>query len=343
MKKHLNTLFVTTQGAYLAKEGETIAVKVERDVRLRLPVHTIGGIVCFGNVSCSPFLMGFCAENGVGISFLTEQGRFLARVHGPVSGNVLLRRQQYRMADDEGASAAVAGFALIGKIANSRMVLQRALRDHSEKIEAKILGFAVQRLGAYLQQLQGDHSLDTIRGFEGDAAHLYFNVFDHLIVAQKEDFFFNERNRRPPLDNVNCLLSFIYTLVMHDVRSALEGVGLDPAVGFLHRDRPGRPSLALDLMEEFRPYLADRLALSLINMRQVRGADFKRTESGAVMMSDDARKKVLVAYQERKQDEIQHPFLDEKVRIGILYHVQALLFARYIRGDLDGYPPFIWR
>ncbi|MCK9275772.1 MAG: type I-C CRISPR-associated endonuclease Cas1c [Syntrophales bacterium] len=343
MKKHLNTLFVTTQGAYLAKEGETISVKVDGNVKLRLPVHTIGGIVCFGNVSCSPYLMGFCAENGVGISFLTEQGRFLARVQGPVSGNVLLRRQQYRLADDENASATVAGSALVGKIANSRMVLQRALRDHQGKIDAGAVGFVVQRLGAYLQQLQGNHSLETIRGFEGDAAHLYFSVFDHLIVTQKKDFSFNERNRRPPLDNINCLLSFIYTLVMHDVRSALEGVGLDPAVGFLHRDRPGRPSLALDLMEEFRPYLADRLALSLINMRQVRAADFKRAESGAVLMSDDVRKKVLISYQERKQAEIQHTFIDEKVSIGILYHVQALLLARHIRGDLDGYPPFIWR
>lgn len=343
MKKHLNTLFVTTQGTYLAKEGETIAVKVEGNVKLRLPVHTIGGIVCFGNVSCSPYLMGFCAENGVGISFLTEQGRFLARVQGPVSGNVLLRRQQYRMADDETISAAIAGSVLVGKVANARMVLQRALRDHADKIDAEAVGFIVQRLGTYLQQLPGNHSLDTIRGFEGDAAHLYFSVFDHLIVVQKKEFSFNERNRRPPLDNVNCLLSFMYTLVMHDVRSALEGVGLDPAVGFLHRDRPGRPSLALDVMEEFRPFIADRLALSMINMRQVRGDDFRRTESGAVQMSDDARKKVLVAYQERKQDELQHPFLDEKVSIGILYHVQALLLARHIRGDLDGYPPFIWR
>ncbi len=343
MKKHLNTLFVTTQGAYLAKEGETIVVKVEKDVRLRLPVHTIGGIVCFGNVSCSPFLMGFCAENGVGVSFLTEHGRFLARIQGPVSGNVLLRREQYRQADDPKTSTDVARAVLTGKIANSRTVLQRALRDHADKMAAAEVSFAVKRLSNYLNLLNQDQSLDALRGCEGDAAHIYFSVFDHLIVAQKEDFSFQERNRRPPLDNVNALLSFIYTLLVHDIRSALETVGLDPAVGFLHRDRPGRPSLALDLMEEFRPFLADRLALSLINRQQVQGKGFQKSDSGAVLMTDETRKTLLVAYQERKQEEILHPFLDEKVTIGLLFHMQALLMARYLRGDLDGYPPFIWK
>ncbi len=343
MKKHLNTLFVTTQGAYLAKEGETIVVKVEKEVRLRLPVHTIGGIVCFGNVSCSPFLMGFCAENSVGISFLTEHGRFLARVQGPVSGNVLLRREQYRRADDPATSAEIARAILTGKIANSRTVLQRALRDHGDKLAADQVGIVVKRLNNCLELLNQGQPLDSLRGCEGDAAHLYFKVFDHLIVAQKEAFTFEERNRRPPLDNVNALLSFIYTLLLHDIRSVLETVGLDPAVGFLHRDRPGRPSLALDMMEEFRPFLADRLTLSLINLRQVQEKGFKKTDSGAVMMTDETRKTVLVAYQERKQEEIIHPFLDEKVTIGLLFHTQALLMARYLRGDLDGYPPFIWK
>jgi CRISP-associated protein Cas1 len=343
MKKHLNTLFVTTQGAYLAKEGETVVVKVEQEVRLRIPVHTIGGIVCFGNVGCSPFLMGFCAENNVGISFLSEHGRFLARIQGPVSGNVLLRREQYRKADDPAFSAAVAKSVLIGKIANCRTVLQRALRDHAPKMDAQQVGDTVKRLNNHLELLNRDHDLDILRGVEGDAAHIYFGVFDHLIVAQKETFSFQERNRRPPLDNVNCLLSFIYTLLAHDVRSAIEAVGLDPAVGFLHRDRPGRPSLALDLMEEFRPFLADRLALSLINLRQVQDKGFTKTDTGAVLMNDDTRKTLLVAYQERKQEEIYHPFLDEKVTIGLLFHVQALLLARYLRGDLDGYPPFIWK
>lgn len=343
MKKLLNTLYVTTQGAYLAKEGETVVVKINQEVRLRVPVHTIGGIVCFGNVSCSPFLMGFCGENGVGISFLTEYGRFLARVQGPVSGNVLLRREQYRRADDQDYSAQMAKAFVTGKIANCRTVLQRVLRDHSEKMNDDALSRSVVDLTRSLQSLELNKSLDAVRGLEGDAAHTYFSVFDNLIVAQKESFTFQERNRRPPLDNVNCLLSFLYTLLMHDCRGALESVGLDPAVGFLHRDRPGRPSLALDMMEEFRPFIADRLALSLINLRQVQDKGFKKTEAGAVMMNDETRKTLLVAYQARKQEEINHPFLDEKVTIGLLFHVQALLLARCLRSDLDGYPPFIWK
>ena len=343
MKKHLNTLFVTTQGAYLAKEGETVVVKIEQEARLRIPVHTIGGIVCFGTVSLSPFLMGFCAENGVGVSFLSEQGRFLARVQGPVSGNVLLRREQYRRGDDLIFSAGMAKAVVAGKIANCRTVLQRALRDHTQKMDANQVDHIVKRLNHSLNLLNQEQPLDVVRGIEGDAAHSYFSVFDQLIIAQKDSFSFQERNRRPPLDNVNCLLSFIYTLLVHDVRSALETVGLDPAVGFLHRDRPGRPGLALDLMEEFRPFLADRLALSLINLRQVQAKGFKKSDTGAVLMNDDTRKTLLVAYQERKQEEIVHPFLDEKVTIGLLFHVQALLLARYLRGDLDGYPPFIWK
>ncbi len=343
MKKLLNTLYVTTQGAYLSKDGETITVSVEREVRLRLPIHTLGGIICFGNVSCSPYLMGFCAENGVGVSFLNEYGRFLARVQGPVSGNVLLRREQYRKADDLEYCAQLAKYFVTGKIANCRTVLQRTLRDHADKIAEDKLRQTVDYLGRSLESLNRERVLDAVRGMEGDAAHAYFDVFDHLIVSQKEDFTFRERNRRPPLDNVNCLLSFIYTLVMHDIRGALESVGLDPAVGFLHRDRPGRPSLALDMMEEIRPFLADRLTLSLINMRRVQGKGFTKSDTGAVTMNDETRKTVLVAYQERKQEEIVHPFIDEKISIDLLFHVQALLLARYLRGDLDGYPPFIWR
>jgi len=343
MKKLLNTLYVTTQGAYLAKEGETVVVKIDQEVRLRLPVHTIGGIVCFGNVSCSPFLMGFCGESGVGISFLSEHGRFLARVQGPVSGNVLLRREQYRFADDQEYSARMAKAFVTGKIANCRKVLQRALRDHSDKMSDADLTRSIAVLNSSLKSLGLNQSLDSVRGLEGDAAHTYFGVFDNLIVVQKESFVFQERNRRPPLDNVNCLLSFLYTLLVHDCRSALESVGLDPAVGFLHRDRPGRPSLALDLMEEFRPFLADRLTLSLINLKQVQDKGFSKTEAGAVMMNDETRKTLLVAYQERKQEEIYHPFLDEKITIGLLFHVQAMFLARCLRGDLDGYPPFIWK
>ena len=343
MKKHLNTLFVTTQGAYLAKEGESVIVRVEKETRLRIPVHTLGGIVCFGNVGCSPFLMGFCAERDVAISFLSEYGRFLARVQGPVSGNVLLRREQYRRADDMTFSAQMARAVLTGKLANCRTVLQRALRDHSDKLDADQVNYASRQINGSLKRVQEDVPLNSLRGIEGDAAHVYFKAFDHLITSQKGDFSFKDRNRRPPLDNVNCLLSFLYTLVMHDVRSALESVGLDPAVGFLHRDRPGRPGLALDLMEEFRPFIADRLTLSLINLSQVQKKGFKKSESGAVLMDDETRKSVLVAYQKRKQDEIMHPFIEEKVTIGLLFHMQALLLARYLRGDLDGYPPFIWK
>ncbi|MBW1833299.1 MAG: type I-C CRISPR-associated endonuclease Cas1 [Deltaproteobacteria bacterium] len=343
MKKHLNTLFVTTQGAYLAKEGESVIVRVEKQTRLRIPVHTLGGIVCFGNVGCSPFLMGFCAERDVAISFLSEYGRFLARVQGPVSGNVLLRREQYRKADDMTFSAQMARSVLTGKVANCRTVLRRALRDHSDKLDTDQVSQASRQISGSLKRLQEDVPLNSLRGIEGDAAHVYFKVFDHLITSQKQDFFFQDRNRRPPLDNVNCLLSFLYTLVMHDVRSALESVGLDPAVGFLHRDRPGRPGLALDLMEEFRPFIADRLTLSLINLSQVQKKGFKKSESGAVLMDDETRKTVLVAYQKRKQDEIMHPFIEEKVTIGLLFHTQALLLARYLRSDLDGYPPFIWK
>lgn len=343
MKKHLNTLFVTTQGAYLSKEGETVVVKVDNEVRLQAPVHTLGGIVCFGQVGCSPYLMGFCAERGVAISFMTEWGGFLAKVQGPVSGNVLLRREQYRRADDSKSSADIARAILTGKLANCRTVLSRSLRDHPEKIDTDAVSRAVNKLTDALRRLSFESDLEVLRGIEGESASAYFEVFDHLITTQKDDFEFNERNRRPPLDKVNCLLSFLYTMLMHDVRSALETVGLDPAVGFLHRDRPGRYGLALDLMEEFRPFIADRTALSLINLCQVQGRGFDKKESGGIWMNDDTRKTVLVTYQKRKQDEIMHPFLNEKVTIGLLFHTQALLMARYLRGDMDAYPPFVWK
>ncbi len=342
MKTHLNTLFVTTQGAYLAKDGETVAVRIEKEVKLRIPVHTLDSVVCFGNVGCSPFLMGFCAERDVSISFLSENGRFLARVLGPVSGNVLLRREQYRRADDPDFSAQISRGFVTGKIANCRTNLQRVIRDHAKKIDVPVVEDAIKRLTTSLRRLQDELDLDAIRGVEGDAAHVYFDVFDHLVIRNKEDFFFHQRNRRPPLDRINCLLSFLYTLVMHDVRSALECTGLDPAVGFLHRDRPGRPGLALDLMEEFRP-MGDRLALSLVNLGQLQKKDFIISEAGGVRMKDKARKTLLVSYQKRKQDIIQHPFLDKKMPIGLLFHTQSLLLARFLRGDIDGYPPIIWR
>jgi len=343
MKKFLNTLFVTTQGAYLNKEGEAILISVEKEVKLRLPIHTLGGIVCFGNVLCSPFLLGHCAENQVAVSFLTERGRFLARVHGPVSGNVLLRREQYRRADDPDASTAIARSLVTAKVANARNVLQRATRDHADKEQVTALEPAVIRLGRIVDELSACGNVEEVRGREGDAGREYFGVFDHLITAQKDTFSLRNRNRRPPLDPMNALLSFIYTLLAHDCVGALESVGLDPQVGFLHRDRSGRSSLALDLMEEFRPYFADRLALSMVNLRQIQGSGFKKSESGAVEMDDDTRKTLLIAYQKRKQEEIKHPFLDETMPIGLLFYAQALLLARHLRGDLDGYPPFIWK
>lgn len=343
MRKLLNTLYVTTQGAYLARDGETILVRVGGETRLRVPIHTLEGIVCFGVVSCSPAAMSLCGERGVLISFLSERGRFLARVQGPVSGNVLLRREQYRCADDHDRSMEIVRYILGAKLVNSRSVLSRAIRDHGANIDSGSVGQAVDRIGRIFRDLDKLRTLDSLRGCEGEAAQAYFGVFDHLIVQQKNDFRYAGRSRRPPLDNVNALLSFIYTLLVHDIQSALESVGLDPAVGFLHRDRSGRPSLALDIMEEFRSVLADRLALSLINRQQVSGRGFRHTESGAVMMDDKTRKAVLVAYQKRKQEDVKHPFLGEKMKVGLLPFAQALLMSRFLREDIDGYPPYIMR
>ncbi|MFH1136845.1 MAG: type I-C CRISPR-associated endonuclease Cas1c [Pseudomonadota bacterium] len=343
MKRLLNTLYVTTQGTYLAREGETVLVRVEKQTRLRVPIHTLGGIVCFGRVSMSPGLMGLCGERKILVSFLKESGRFLARVQGPVSGNVLLRREQYRKADDLVFTASIARAAVAGKIANCRTVLLRVLRDRPGGPNEDEMKAAADQLARLAEPLRIITDLDEVRGLEGEAARVYFGVFDHLITSEKDLFFFRGRSRRPPLDNMNALLSFLYTLLAHEMTSALEGVGLDPAVGFLHRDRPGRPGLALDLMEEFRPILADRLALALINRKQLRGKDFVQQENGAVLMTDAARKEVVTAYQKRKQEELNHPFLGEKVSIGLLPHVQALLLSRRLRGDLDDYPPFVWR
>lgn len=343
MKRLLNTLYVTTAGSYLARDGETVKVRVDKETKLRVPIHTLGAIVCFGQVSCSPPLMGLCAERGVGLCFLSQYGKFWARVNGKVSGNVLLRREQYRRADDEEFAADLARSIVAAKIANSRTVLLRGLRDHGDGEGCEALREAGEHLRRLLREMEGPATLEVVRGREGDGARCYFGVFDHLIVGQKEDFRFERRSRRPPLDNINALLSFLYTLLAHDVASALEVVGLDPAVGYLHRDRPGRPGLALDLMEELRAFFVDRLVLTLINRQQVRGKGFQKTESGAVTMDEETRKAVLVAWQKRKQDEIRHPFIGETMPLGLLPHVQAQLLARYLRGDLDGYPPFIWK
>jgi CRISPR-associated protein Cas1 len=339
MRRLLNVLYVTLPQAYLSKEGETILVRQEQETRLRVPILALEGIVCFGQVTMSPALMAFCAERNVGVSFLSDHGKFLARIQGPIHGNVLLRREQYRRADTEIGSAAVARSVLLAKVANARTSLLRAAREHPSEMVDR----ASDQLGDSLRALESTSTLDGLRGVEGDAAHSYFSVFDELILQQKETFFFHERSRRPPLDNVNALLSFLYVLLAHDVSSALETVGLDPAVGFLHRDRPGRAGLALDLMEELRPVLADRVALTLINRRQIAPSGFARSDSGAVTMNDATRKEVLVAWQSRKQEEILHPFLDERIPFGLVPYAQALLLARFLRGDLDAYPSFFWR
>jgi CRISPR-associated protein Cas1 len=344
MKRHLNTVFVTTPGAYLAKEGEAVVVKHEGSTALRVPLHMLGGIVCFGGVGMSPPLMGKCAESGVTVSFVTETGRYVASVHGFTLGNVLLRREQYRWADDPRRSALVARALVAAKIANARTVLRRATRDYPDAPERAKVEAAANRLAAIVRQVEGCEDLDLVRGLEGESAAIYFQVFGALIVpAQQQAFPFNGRNRRPPLDPVNALLSFLYAILAHDARAACECAGLDGAVGFLHRDRSGRPGLALDLMEEFRPFLADRLVLSLINRQQVDVSGFRTSEAGAVEMDDKTRKVVLTAYQQRKQEEITHPFLGEPTTVGLLVHLQARLLARFIRGDLDAYPAFVWR
>ncbi len=343
MKKLLNTLYITSKKTYLSKEGENVLAHVDKKIKHQFPIHLLEGIVCFGNIMCTPSLMHLCASKNVAISFLSDHGRFLAKVQGPVSGNVLLRREQYRRADDPEWSVKIARSVILGKIANSRTVLMRAVRDSQNTTSNELLTSVAAYLARLAYKLLAVEELDVLRGIEGDAAKNYFSVFDYLILAQKESFFFKERSRRPPLDNMNALLSFIYTLLAHDTASALEAVGLDPAVGYLHKDRPGRQSLALDLMEEFRAFIADRLALTLVNRLQIRGKGFVKSDSGDIRMDDDTRKEVLIAYQKRKQEEIYHPFLAEKISIGLIPHIQALLLARYLRGDLDGYPTFIWK
>lgn len=342
MKKLLNTLFVTTPEAWVHRERETVVIEKSGEQLGKFPIHILQGIVCIGHdVLVSPHLMALCAERGVTISYFSENGRFQARVEGPVSGNVLLRKQQYRMSDNHELTLPVARACVAAKIQNARTNLQRQLRNHAENDNNHQIREVVLRLAQQIKKVAACNDLDELRGYEGASADDYFSVFDHLIVSQKNDFSFSGRSRRPPLDRVNALLSFVYTLMTHDIRSALEGVGLDPAVGFLHRDRPGRPSLALDLLEEFRHSIADRLVLSLINLQVIQGKGFDFGPTGAVVMDDETRKVVLSAWQKRKQEEIRHPYLEESAPIGIFFHLQARLLARTIRGDLEYYPAFL--
>lgn len=347
MKTHLNTLFVTLEGAYLRKDGAAVDIRHEGKSRLRVPLHNLDGICCFGwDTVASTSLMAACAEAGVSLSFHTPHGKFVAATQSFTSGNILLRRQQYRLADSETKASDIARNLIAAKISNSRTIVRRAYRDYGERHPDKAAELlrVSDRLETSLHELQQSTTLDTIRGIEGEAAVHYFSVFNHFITLNADPYFqLNGRTRRPPLDPVNCLLSFCYTLLMHDCRSALESCGLDSQCGLLHRDRPGRPSLALDLMEELRPVLADRTALNLINRQQITKSDFNKQESGAFLLKEDSRKKVLSVWQERKQSELTHPFLNEKISFGLLPHIQARLLARHLRGDLDAYPPFIYK
>lgn len=344
MKKLLNTLYVTTEGASLRKDGENLVVEVEGAERARVPLHMLASVVIFGAIYLSPALMAACAAAGITLVLLERNGRFQARVEGPVTGNVLLRRAQYKASDNP---EDIVRSIVIGKVSNQRAVLMRSLRDYGDTfnlLARDCIAGVTERLAAIIRRVQrADDTVDLMRGSEGEAANLYFSVLDHLIRSPDGEMRWRGRSRRPPLDPVNALLSFLYTLLTHDCRSACESVGLDPAVGFLHRDRPGRPSLALDLMEELRPVLVDRLALSLINRRQLRARDFETRDGGAVIMSDEARKTVLTAWQERKREERLHPFLDEKTPLGLVPYLQSQLLARHLRGDIDAYPPWFWK
>lgn len=339
MKKLQNSLYITRQGSYVHKERETVVIEHERKKLMQVPIHSVSGLFCFGNVLVSPALMGFCGEKGVNLAFFTEYGRFYGRLQGKRSGNVLLRRAQYTA--DETTSLEIARSIVAAKLVGSRNVLLRQQRNHGV---TDSLSQAIKHLSASIRLAQNVDNLSSLRGIEGDAAARYFAVFGELINAgSREEFHFAGRNRRPPRDPVNAMLSFVYAIVGQDISAALNGVGLDPQVGFLHADRPGRDSLAQDLLEEFRPWLADRLVLSLINRKQLRAKDFITESSGAVRMSDEARKTLLVSYQERKQQELMHPYLKEKVPIGIIPHIQAMLLARHLRQDLDKYPPCVMR
>ena len=338
-----NTLYVTTPDAYLSLDGENIVIQKKGNELLRIPLHNLDGIAAFGYTGASPALMGACAERGIALTFLSMHGRFLARVCGTEHGNVLLRKEQYRVSDSEEKSAAIAKSMITGKLFNSRLVIERAIRDYALRLDTSKLKRASGLIAESLKYLQSARTLEEIRGIEGKAAISYFSVLDDLILQQKDKFFFHNRNRRPPLDNVNALISFTYTLLAHDTAAALETVGLDPYVGFMHRDRPGRISLALDLMEEFRSIVADRFVLTLINTHQINGKGFTQKENGAVFMDDDTRKIILMAWQKKKQEKITHPMLNEKMEWGLVPYSQAMLLARYLRGDIDAYPPFLWK
>ncbi len=343
MKHLLNTLFVTSEDIYLSLDGENVVASRDRQQVARYPLHLFAGILCFSYPGASPALMGACAERGIALSFCSPRGKFLARVTGESNGNVLLRRTQYRAADSPEESCRIARTMIFGKLYNARWGIERTRRDHGLRLDGDKLAAASRTIRELLPAVARETDLEHLRGLEGAGATAYFSVWDDRILGDKETFSFRSRSRRPPLDPVNALLSFAYALLANDCAAALESVGLDSYVGFLHRDRPGRSSLALDLMEELRPCMADRFVLTLLNTRRVRGADFIQRENGVVLIEDDARRRVLSDWQEKKRDTITHPYLQEKVPWGLVPYLQALLLARYLRGDLDAYPPFLWK
>lgn len=343
MRKLLNTLFVTSEDAYLALETENVAVYIGEEKKAQYPLLVLESIISFSYKGASPALMGACARQGIQLTFLTPRGRFLARVCGQEQGNVLLRKEQYRLSDKLEKSCHIARNFIFGKVYNQRWVLERTLRDHRMRVDAAKLESASQALAGLLPAIETQTDLDALRGLEGEASARYFHVFDEMVLNQKADFLFDGRNRRPPTDNMNALLSFAYVLLSNDCASALESVGLDSYVGFMHRDRPGRTSLALDLMEELRAPVADRLCITLVNNRVLQDKHFERQESGAVFLGEDGRKLFLSAWQNKKKEEITHPYLKEKMAWGLVPYVQSLLLARCLRGDLDGYPPFLWK
>lgn len=343
MRQLLNTMFVTSEDLYLSLDGENVVASRGKETVARYPLHTLSGILSFAYPGASPALMGACAQRGISLAFCTPNGRFLARSCGASNGNVLLRRTQYRVADDPAQSCRIARSMVFGKVYNARWSIERTRRDHGLRVDAARLSAVSAQLKALLPQIAAETALDSLRGLEGAGATAYFGVFDQLILGEKPLFAFQSRSRRPPLDPINALLSFAYSLLAHDCAAALESAGLDSYVGFLHRDRPGRSSLALDLMEELRPCLADRFVLTLINDRICKAADFTIRESGGVYLSDKGRRTFLDRWQARKREIITHPFLGEKLPWGLVCHIQALLLARYLRGDLDEYPPFLWK
>ena len=343
MRQLLNTLFVTSEDIYLSLDGENVVANRDRQELARYPLHTLAGIVSFSYAGASPALMGACAKREVSLAFCTPRGRFLARVTGEASGNVLLRRTQYRIADDPGPCCRLARNMVFGKVYNARWSLERTRRDHGLRVDGQRLADASAQLRQLLPQIRSETAPDSLRGLEGAAATVYFGVLDQLILGEKSLFSFQGRSRRPPMDPINALLSFAYSLLANDCAAALESVGLDSYVGFLHRDRPGRVSLALDLMEELRPCMADRFVLTLVNNRVVGEGDFDRRENGAVFLNDAGRRTFLNHWQQRKRETLTHPYLREKVSWGLIPYVQALLLARHLRGDLEEYPPFLWK